>query len=170
MRRHLATLRYLMRHKGYVFVECLKLGVPIWIAISHDWDKFLPHGWFAFARAYFAPDGTPQRKLSPALTQARMIHQRRNKHHWQFWVFIGDCGEIECLPIPSVYRREMLADWRGAAESMGAPDLLGWYTSCQETMLFHPETRHWIEQQLGYPPCSLAQGGRPAEIDLMCLP
>ena len=79
-----------------------------------------------------------------------MIHQRRNKHHWQFWVYINDCGEIECLLIPDVYRRELLADWRGAAISMGKPDILGWYASCHATMLFHPETRAWLEEQLGY--------------------
>ena len=97
-----------------------------------------------------APDGTQLYEPSQAAEQAKMIHQHRNKHHWQFWVFINDCGEIECLPIPDVYRREMLADWRGAGESLGKPDLVGWYTSCRDTMLFHPETRAWLEQQLGY--------------------
>jgi hypothetical protein len=77
-------------------------------------------------------------------------HHRRNKHHWEYWVDISDCGEIDALPIPDVYRREMLADWRGAGKSMGKPDLLGWYTKCRATMIFHPETRSWLEDQLGY--------------------
>lgn len=34
---------------------------------------------------------------------------------------------------------------------MGKPDLLGWYTECHDTMLFHPETRAWLEAQLSYP-------------------
>ena len=150
MRRHLANLRYLLRHKWYVFIECRKLGVPLWIAILHDWDKLLPGVWFPYARSFFAPNGTFRVDISPAYTQAKMRHNRRNKHHWQFWIYIDDCGEIECFPIPDVYRREMLADWRGAAISAGKPDLLRWYTSCRDTMHFHPETRDWLEQQLGY--------------------
>lgn len=150
MRRHLASLHYLMRHKWYVFQECMKLHVPLWIAIFHDWDKLLPDEWFPYARALYEPNGTRRYQPSTAFSQAKMTHQHRNKHHWQFWVFIGDCGEIECLPIPDVYRREMLADWIGAGKSMGKPDLLGWYTECRDTMLFHAETRAWLEQQLDY--------------------
>lgn len=150
MRRHLAALRYLVRHKWYVWLECRKLAVPLWIALLHDWDKLLPDEWFPYARTLYAPDGTFRPQPNPGFDQAKMTHQHRNKHHWQFWVYIGDCGEITCLPIPDVFRREMLADWRGAAKSMGKPDLLGWYADCRETMRFHPETRAWIEQQLGY--------------------
>jgi hypothetical protein len=150
MRSHLNNLRYLMRHKYYVLIECLKLGVPLWIAIWHDWDKFLPDVWFPYTRIHAPADEAERPQRAAAFTQARMIHQHRNKHHWQFWVFIGDCGEIECLPIPDVYRREMLADWRGAARSMDKPDLLGWYSGCRDTMRFHPDTRVWIEAQLGY--------------------
>ncbi|HLV34808.1 MAG TPA: DUF5662 family protein [Spirillospora sp.] len=150
LRRHLLHLRYLLRHKWYVFLECRRLRVPLWIALLHDWDKFLPDVWFAYARLNHPPANANQDRLRDAFVQAKMIHQHRNKHHWQFWVFITDCGEIKCLPIPDVYRRELLADWRGAGKSMGKPDLLGWYTECRETMRFHPETRAWLEAQLGY--------------------
>lgn len=150
MRRYLAQLRYLVRHKWYVYLECRKLRVPLWIALWHDYDKFFPDEWFLYARAMYAPDGTRRNDISSEFTYAKMKHLRRNKHHWQHFVFIDDCGEIGCLPIPDVYRREMLADWRGAANSMGKPDLLGWYTECRDTMLFHDETRAWLEAQLGY--------------------
>jgi hypothetical protein len=150
MNHHLDNLSYLLRHKWLVFRECRKLRVPLWIALTHDWDKFLPDVWFPYARAHMPADGAKRSQLDAAFTQAKMIHQHRSKHHWQFWVFINDCGETECLPIPDVYRRELLADWRGAAVSMGKPDLLGWYTSCRDAMLLHAETRAWLDQQLGY--------------------
>lgn len=150
MRRHLASLRYLLRHKWYVLLECRKLNVPLWIALWHDWDKFLPDEWFPYARTLYAPDGTRRYGSNPAFNHARLIHMQRNKHHWQHWVMIGDCGEIDCLPMPDVYRRELLADWRGAGKSMGKPDVSGWYAGCRATMIFHPETRAWLDQQLGY--------------------
>jgi hypothetical protein len=149
MRLHWANLQYLLRHKWFVFIECIRLQVPLWIAILHDLDKFLPDVWLPYARIH-APDARNRDQLNAAFAQAKMIHQHRCKHHWQFWVYINDCGTFDCLPIPDVFRRELLADWRGAAKSMGKPDLVGWYASCRETMRFHPETRTWIEQQLGY--------------------
>ena len=141
---------YLFRHKWYVFIECRALKVPLWIAIFHDWDKFLLASWIAYYAMKLNSGGTTDAKRITAFKLARMKHQRRNKHHWQYWVSIGDCGELEALPMPDVYRREMLADWRGAGKSMGKPDLLGLYTECRSTMTFHPETRHWLEAQLGY--------------------
>jgi hypothetical protein len=150
MQRHLQYLRYLLRHKWYVFRECRTLGVPLWIAVWHDWDKLLPSIWLPYVRFIHAADAQQKARARPAALMAKQHHMQRNKHHWQYWVFIGDEGEIEPLPMPDVYRREMLADWRGAAISLGKPDLLGWYTSCRETMLFHAETRAWLEAQLGY--------------------
>lgn len=150
MRRHLRYLGYLLSHKWFVFVECMRLRVPLWIAIFHDWDKFLPDEWLPYARCFYAPDGTKRYQPDAAYKQARLLHLRRNKHHWQFWVLVWESGEVECLPMPDVYRREMLADWRGAARSLDRPDLLGWYTTDGDKMSFHPETRRWLEGQLGY--------------------
>ena len=147
MRHHLIALRYWLLHKRYVFVECRALKVPLWIALTHDWDKLLPTLWFPYVRMRTAAD-KPDAEM--AFRLARMKHHRRNKHHWEYWVDISDCGEIEALPMPDVYRREMLADWRGAGKSMGKPDLLGWYSECRSTMIFHPETRSWLDAQLGY--------------------
>lgn len=150
MRFHLKNLRYLLLHKYYVFLECRRLGVPLWIAILHDWDKFLPKVWLAYSCFHAATDPAERARLLPAFQQAKMIHQRRNKHHWQFWVFIDDDGEIICLPMPEVYRREMLADWWGAARALNKPDLPGWYSACRAQILLHPETRAWLDDQLGY--------------------
>jgi hypothetical protein len=150
MRDHWHSLRYLLRHKRYVFVEYRALNIPLWIAILHDWDKFLPDEWFSVVNMKFASGGTTDPKRIMAYKLGRMKHHRRNKHHWEYWVDISDCGEMDALPIPDVYCREMLADWRGAGKSMGKPDLLGWYSQCRATMIFHPETRQWLEAQLGY--------------------
>lgn len=59
MKRHFAYLKYVLRHKYFVFREGLKLGVPILSLILHDWDKFLPDEWFPYARTFYAPDGAP---------------------------------------------------------------------------------------------------------------
>lgn len=176
MRRHLAYLKYVLRHKWYVFWACLELGVPIWIALLHDWDKFLPDEWVPYARTFYKPDGSKQYVESVEFARAWMLHQHRNKHHWQWWlnagrvalprtnimvwdrgnpsILIGERvwdwdGEISIRePMPAVYRREMLADWIGAGKALGKPNTWEWYEDNKDKIKLHPETRAWIEQQL----------------------
>lgn len=45
-------LKYVVRHKWFVFWACRALGVPLWQSIVHDWTKFLPSEWFPYVR-YF---------------------------------------------------------------------------------------------------------------------
>lgn len=193
MRRHWQYLKYVLRHKWFVFKACLQLGVPLWIALLHDWDKFLPDEWFPYARTFYAPDGTKQYDESVYFARAWMKHQHRNRHHWQYWLFLEpdahDTGRfplwwlgnilvwdrgtaqkvvkfyrigqfedyrLEDLPdavitpdpMPDVYRREMLADWRGAGLANGFSDTAGWYAKNKDKMILHPQTRAWIEEQL----------------------
>jgi len=151
MARHWQYLKYVLRHKLYVFQECMKLRVPFLMAIFHDWDKFMPDEWLPYARCFYAPDGSKQYQESEAFTLAWNLHQKRNKHHWQFWLITWDRGETEALPMPDLFRREMLADWRGAGRAInGKDDTIGWYTKQRDKMILHPETRAWVETQLGY--------------------
>jgi hypothetical protein len=149
MRRHWQCGKYVLRHKWYVFQECLKLGVPLLIAIFHDWDKFLPDEWLPYARCFYAPDGTKQYKEDASFTLAWNLHQKRNKHHWQWWVIMFDRGEFETIPMPDVYRREMLADWRGAGRAItGKDNTFSWYLDNYYKIKLHRDTRVWIDNQL----------------------
>lgn len=163
MRRHLAYLKYVLRHKWYVLLAGLKLGVPLWMLIFHDWDKFLPDEWFPYARYFYLPDGRSRYEAAkengyykPTTTDdesfdfAWLLHQKRNKHHWQWWMLPEDNGGMKILPMPDLYRREMLADWRGAGKAQGYGDNTHqWYLSNKEKMSLHPDTQRWIEEQLG---------------------
>jgi hypothetical protein len=152
MRQYLYHLRYLLVHKWCVLMECRRFQVPLWIALWHDWDKFLPDEFIPFARCYFMPDDRRQYQPDAAFKQARLLHLHRSKHHWQFWYAVWENSETECLPMPDVYRREMLADWFGAGRSANLPDILGWYTAERDHIHLHPDTRAWVEAQLGYHP------------------
>lgn len=159
MKRHLAYLRYVIRHKWFVFLACLKMRVPIWRAIIHDWSKFTPREWFPYTQQFFNPDGTPRkvRKASGAydpnaqsieFEKAWLFHQC-NLHHWQAWISIGDNGNLTALPMPETYAREMIADWIGAGRAIsGRIDWRPWYKINKDKMILHPETRQWIENQL----------------------
>lgn len=178
MRRHLAYGRYVLRHKWFVFLACLQLRVPLWRAIFHDWTKFRPSEWLPYARCFYAPNGAKQYQETAEFARAWMLHQHRNKHHWQYWLKAGNTplpftnilvwdrgnssmvldGEVFNWDIagtisvreamPNTYLREMLADWRGAGQALGKPDTAAWYEANKDQMKLHPETRWWIEAQL----------------------
>ena len=98
--RHVAYLKYVIRHKYYVFLGCLKFKVPIWRAIFHDWDKFLPSEWGPYARTFHNKDGSKRYQEFPEFALAWKLHQSRNKHHWQWWLCVDmplfDQGHVEC--------------------------------------------------------------------------
>lgn len=104
MKRHIENLKDVIRHKWFVFFACLRFGVPIWSAILHDWDKFLPSEWCAYADYFYGekvvvpntfvmneagesvPKMTQPEPVKLAFDFAWNQHQKRNKHHWQYWL------------------------------------------------------------------------------------
>lgn len=162
MLAHLHYLSYVLRHKWFVFWECVKLGI-IWRGIIHDLSKFRWSEWLPYVRYFYgkypkwddvkrilpAYDGPTEESVTGDFDIAWLLHQHRNPHHWQYWLLIQDDESDKILPMPDKYRREMLADWRGAGQACGTPDTYKWYLAHKDKIQLHPETRLWIERQLG---------------------
>jgi hypothetical protein len=167
VRKHGQYLRYVLRHKWFVYQEGRKLGLGVWQLLLHDWTKFLPSEWFPYAEWFYGYKGgcwyhAPsefqagsnddiRKKLNKeAFDRAWLLHQHRSLHHWQFWVLHEDSGAVKVLEMPDRYRREMLADWRGASRAIHSKDeTAAWYLKTQQGRLLHPETQRWVETQLG---------------------
>ena len=163
---HWKYLKSQLRHKWFVFLECCKLGIP-WLGIIHDWSKFLPSEWVPYARYFYGdyPDlqtmntwaksyygGPTKQSIAYDFDVAWLHHQHRNKHHWQRWLLTLDSarsdGKLISLAMPDKYRREMLADWRGAGRAYGNPNTAEWYRMNRHQIRLHGDTRRWIENQL----------------------
>lgn len=157
--KHWQYLKYVVRHKWYVFWECLKLRVPLWRALLHDWDKFLPALWFPYVEHFYGESAQEWRSATgyykptdtgdAAFDFAIFLHLRRNDHHWQWWLLPEDIEGVKVLPMSDVARREMLADWRGAGKAQKRPDTAAWYVENGYKLQLHPETRAWVEKELG---------------------
>lgn len=146
MSRHLAYLRYVMRHKWFVLLACRKYGVGWWQAIIHDWGKFLPSEWFPYAETFYKPDGSKQYVESAAFAVAWNLHQKRHRHHWQAWLLTWDRGETVALPMPFRFAREMLADWSGAGRAIaGERNPREWYEKNRARIILHEQTRQFVE-------------------------
>lgn len=147
---HLKYLWYIIRHKWFVFIEAVKLGIP-WLGLIHDWSKLLPDEWFPYARYFYGnPKQNSFHNRLEAFNLAWLRHIHRNRHHWQWWILREDDGGTKVLPMPDRYRREMLADWCGAGRAQDYGDnTLEWYVKNKHKMRLHSETRNWIEAVLG---------------------
>ena len=135
------------------------MGVPVWIALTHDLSKFSLAEWTPYVNQFYNRDGTLKKGIrddtgyydpsaQPIPFQLAWIHHQRNKHHWQSWISIGDSGRLSATPIPEVYIREMIADWIGAGLVEGKSNPIGWYAKNGDKMILHPETRKMLESLL----------------------
>jgi len=160
MRKHWLYLKAVVRHKWFVFLACFDMGVPIWWAILHDWDKFTPAMWGPYVDYFYGSwrGPNPDRNLKAPLEvyapfeRAWNGHQKLNKHHWQYWVRLGDDGTTLCLAMPDRHRREMVADWMGAGRAYvkgwNRAEPLAWYEQNKHKMQLHTDTLVWVERQL----------------------
>jgi hypothetical protein len=146
-------LAYLERHRRFVLEEAVTLGVAD-RGLRHDLSKYEPDEFDAYA-AYFYGDwrNEPtwvQEEVRQHFDRAWLLHQKRNEHHWQYWVLREDDGATKALLIPEPALREMLADWRGAGRAIlgDKADTAAWYAKNRERIILHPESRAWIEAHL----------------------
>jgi hypothetical protein len=156
IRMYASYLWYVIRHKWFVFLAACHFGIP-WLGMIHDWSKLLPGEFIPYARHFYGSN--PQKRdetgyYKPtdtgddAFDFAWLLHQKRNRHHWQWWVLPEDNDGVKVLDIPTRYRKEMLADWRGAGKAQGTPDTQVWYRKNKDKMMLHPDVRNWIEDKL----------------------
>jgi hypothetical protein len=162
MLKHLYYLKYMIRHKFWVTYYCFRDGLFL-RGVKHDWSKFLPSEWFPYANYFYGPEGEKVRAAreetggyykpydtgDEKFDFAWLLHQKRNDHHWQWWIIPKDDGGFKTMPMKEKAWREMICDWRGAGRAQGYGDNTPiWYKQNKENMIIHSFTRHQIEQKL----------------------
>jgi len=141
-------LKVTMIHKWLVFRECWKLGIPA-RGLAHDWDKFLPGCWIDYALHGFNGDSQANVVSRQSFDFVRFMHKHRNDHHWQWWVGHSDDGKCLVFEMSDGARKEMVADWRAAAQQK-SNGLLSWYGRMRNSIQLHPVTRAKVESELRY--------------------
>ena len=153
--KYLKYLWYILKHKWYVGLECFKRGL-FYQGIVHDLSKFLPSEFFPYAE-YFYGKGDNQNEFDLAW----LLHQRRNKHHWEYWILhdhieFGWVGSAKAFVMPLKYTKEMFCDWVGAGKAMGKhspkndpyKEAREWYEKNEEKRLINIETERIINRLL----------------------
>lgn len=160
MGRQWSYLKYIVRHKWYVLKACTMHGI-FWRGLIHDLSKFLPDEWFPYARFFYNKDGShrqirdetgyykPTDTGNQEFDLAWLYHQKRNRHHWQYWILPEDDGGVKVLDMPWGYVLEMMCDWQGAslAQNHGI-DIRPWYRKNKDKMQLSDLTRKRVETLL----------------------
>jgi hypothetical protein len=149
MKDHYQYLKYVVRHKYYVFKASQLVGLNPIRAVLHDWTKFLPREWFPYVKTFYAPSGQKHYIESDAFSLAWNGHQKRNKHHWQWWVLIWDRGDSLPLPMDFESVKEMICDWLAAGLAInGKVEVFDWYEKNKHKMILNDRTRSDVESLL----------------------
>lgn len=150
---HLKYARYVFWHKWYVGKACWKRGL-ICQGIVHDWSKLTPSEWFPYVNRFYLSDYNHQKEgyfhepNGCAFDYAWLYHQRRNPHHWQYWVLVQDEEPTIVLDMPYKYLLEMVCDWYGAGMAQGKPDIKAWYLKNKDRIKLSDKTRFLVEREL----------------------
>ena len=161
IKAHWNCLKYIFKHRWFVMLECWKRGLYI-RGLTHDLSKFLPSEWFAYVNMFYGDYGykfnggyawehAKHARVREAFDRAWLIHQNRNRHHWQWWILVNDDEGTYPLPMDKKDWIEMICDWTGAGRAIaGRKDPLPWYLEHQDTIILHEETRKAVEEAMGY--------------------
>jgi hypothetical protein len=128
--------------------------------VLHDWDKFLPGEFIPYARCFYNPDGSKRNlrdasgyydaaRVGGAFDYAWLLHQKRNKHHWQWWALPLDDGGLKPLPMGQRHWQEMVCDWIGAGRAYNSErPVWVWYEKNKGHIILDAETRMRVEYLL----------------------
>jgi hypothetical protein len=164
IKRYTAYLKYVVRHKWFVSVECMKRGI-VWRGLLHDLSKFRPSEFIPYAKFFYTPKGEktvirdktgyykPTDTGNAAFDFAWLLHQKRNRSHWQWWMLPQDTDGLKILEMTESYIREQVCDWIGAGKAQGyhspkdkpMQETIKWYKANKSKMQLHPKTRKRIE-------------------------
>lgn len=153
---------YIVKHKWFVFLECCKAGI-VWRGIVHDLDKFRLDKFVPYAKHFFGT-GTgmttgrdksgyykPYDTGDADFDIAWFLHQKRNRHHWQWWCMPKNTenSNVKVFEMQYPYNLEMICDWNGAGRAIhGRVEIVEFYVKNKENMILHPATREWVELKL----------------------
>lgn len=137
-------LKKVIQHKISVFYVGYKLKVSLLNLIVHDLSKIFSFQEFHnYSKKCFSTEKIDILKYKYAFNS----HQKRNPHHWEYWVTIYN-GNIEALPMPEWAVREMVANWYSTSKFYNGekPNLDNWEWLNENfyKMILHRDTKNLI--------------------------
>jgi len=134
--KHLQYLKYIIIHKWYTLIECIKLGIML-RGIFHDTSKFYPSEWFAYTNYFHDKD----KSSYWGFRKAWLKHLNHNDHHWQHWTNVDSHRKTIPHEMDKNAVKEMLADWRAMGRARrNKACCAAWYKDNCQKMILHKRT------------------------------
>ena len=149
MKQYWKYFWYVIEHKKNVFIEFFKTKQFIH-ALTHDMSKFLPSEFIPYAKFFYETDRYNKYTYSIDninFQQGWGFHQKRNKHHWNYWIYVTSEKEIIKMPMPIKYIHQMMADWKGMSRKFG-DNPVSYYIKNKHSLILHDDTIKNIEKIL----------------------
>lgn len=119
--KHWYYLTYLLKHKWFVFVAGRKVRAPVWRLLVHDWSKFLPSEWGAYADHFYGEPQVGEHIVATVdgagfdgIVVARRPDQpcpRRGRAHWCHMYYVRGADGFEWWVLPGE------VEYRSAAQT-----------------------------------------------------
>lgn len=117
---------------------------------EHDESKYGSAEYDAYDAHFYGEDDAEEFQL------AWLHHIHHNKHHWQHWILVNGYGKfsepgvVTALEMPKIYVLEMIADWWSFSWRTGnLYEIFDWYEEHKNKIVFHENTRAYVERVLG---------------------
>ena len=138
------------RHRHLVMKHCNKAGIPL-RGLFHDLSKYSFAEFFMGVKYYNDGKKSPNEKErgERGFSSAWMHHKGRNKHHFEYWTDYYE-GKIMPVPMPLIYRKELLCDRIAASKIYQGRQYtdqhpLTYFLNGKKNRLIDPETSDFIE-------------------------
>lgn len=113
---------------------------------THDSSKYLANEYKPYVDYFYGNEKTPE--VVERFDLAWNHHQKRNPHHWQYWLLIRDEGDVVPLPMQFEYVVEMLCDWHSFSRKNSDSTAYNWYNQNKDSMKLHQDTIELVEHML----------------------
>ena len=118
----------------------------------HDDSKYEAEEYDAYDDYFYGKEGRDAddiEEIDKAFDYAWLHHIHKNKHHWQYWVLVGDDDGMKALEMPTSYMYEMIADWWSFSwKNENMMEIFDWYEKHKDKMILHHKTRARVEEAL----------------------
>ena len=148
--RHLKTI---ITHKKFVFLNCVKAGIPI-RGLLHDLSKFSPTEFVESVKYYQGNDSPINAcKKANGYSKAWMHHKGRNSHHYEYWQDNFDQGGNP-LQMPYKDALELVCDYISAGMAYGKKNFTyqreyeWWQKKISKPIAMHPQTKIFVDMML----------------------
>lgn len=116
--------------------------------LSHDASKYDEDEFCAYCNYFYPCPGYP--KDQDEFDRAWLLHQKRNPHHWQYWILVHDEGEAEPLQMPISEICNMVCDWHSFSKRDPKSTAYSWYQKNKDNMILDDTTRSYVEFFVDY--------------------